>query len=223
MKTRSNIRDIITFMRLLGQNNNREWFKEHKGEYDELRKPWEEDMERLIELVGKYDAGTRGLNVKNCVYRIYRDIRFSKDKSPYKNYFSGVIGKGGRHTKISCNYVHFQPDNLMIGGGIWWPEKPILDRLRSLIDAEGEEFLKIAKLILAKGYEWDCTTLKRMPKEYDAGNPMAEYLKMKEYILIKRPGIDYFDCEDWVEKVAEDLKTLQPMHEFLNYVFETIS
>lgn len=220
MKSKSDIRATLDFLRKLEQNNNRKWFKDHKQEYEELRQPWEDDMERLIELVGKYDEGSRGLNIKNCVYRIYRDIRFSKDKSPYKNYLSGVIGKGGRHTKISCNYVHFQPGNIMIGGGIWWPEKPILDRLRSLIDAEGEEFLKIANPILKRGYDWDCTTLKKMPKDYDASNPMAQYLKMKEYILIKRPDLDYFDCDDWVEKVALDLKTLQPMHNFLNYIFD---
>ncbi len=220
MKSQSNISEIIAFLRELQANNDREWFKAHKEQYDALRNPWEADMERLIGLVAKYDEGSRGLYIKNCVYRIYRDIRFSKDKSPYKNYFSGVIGKGGRHTRISCNYVHFQPDRIMIGGGVWWPEKPVLDRLRSLIDAENEEFLKLEKPILEHGYGWDCETLKKIPKEYDASNPMADYLKMKEYILMKHVPVDYFDCDDWVEKVANDLMHLQPMHNFLNYVFE---
>ena len=172
-------------------------------------------------LVSEYDEGSRGLLVKNAVYRIYRDIRCRKDKSPYKNYFSAVVGKGGRHTKISCNYVHFQPGKLMIGGGIWWPEKPVLNQLRSLIDAEAEEFLKIIKNpAISNFYHWDCDTLKKMPKPYDASNPMAEYLKMKEYIMIADLDEAYFDCPDWVEKVAADLHRLQPMHDFLNYVFD---
>ena len=220
MKSKSDIKKVIAFLGKLQDNNNRDWFKEHKDEYDSLRQPWEQDMERLIELVSEFDDGCRGLLVKNSVYRIYRDVRFSKDKSPYKNYFSGVIGQGGRHTKVSCNYVHFQPNKIMIGGGIWWPEKPVLDQLRSLIDAEGEEFLKITQPLLSQGYECECDTLKKMPKAYDASNPMAQYLKMKEYILIKHASLDYFDCDDWVEKVAHDLKQLQPMHDFLNYVFE---
>ncbi len=220
MKSKSNIKEIMAFLRELQVNNNRPWFKQHKEQYDALRQPWEADMERLIELVGNVDDQVRGLYIKNCVYRIYRDVRFSNDKSPYKNYFSGVLGKGGRHTKLSCYYVHFQPDNIIMGGGIWWPEKPILDQLRSLIDAEGDEFLKIMQPILAAGYDWDCATLKKMPKQYDASNPMARYLKMKEYIVVKRPGEDYFDVDDWVERVASDLLVLKPMHDFLNYVFD---
>ena len=136
MNARCKISDLTAFLHRLELNNDRVWFKAHKAEYDAIRKDWESDIERLIMLVSEYDEGSRGLLVKNAVYRIYRDIRFRKDKSPYKNYFSAVVGKGGRHTKISCNYVHFQPGKLMIGGGIWWPEKPVLNQLRSLIDAE---------------------------------------------------------------------------------------
>lgn len=220
MKTHCKISDVTAFLRRLEMNNDRTWFKDHKAEYDVIRQAWEADIERLIVLVSEYDEGCRGLDIKSSVYRIYRDIRFRKDKSPYKNYFSAVIGKGGRHTKISCNYVHFQPGKLMIGGGIWWPERPVLNELRSLIDAEGDEFLKIVKNpAISDFFHWDCDTLKKMPKEYDASNPMAEYLKMKEYIMIADLDEAYFDCDDWVAKVADDLRRLQPMHDFLNYVF----
>ena len=221
MKSSSNILEILGFWRELQLNNDRSWFKAHKDEYDSLRKPWEQDMERLISLVGDYDENVRGLNVKACVYRIYRDIRFSKNKDPYKNYFSGVLGRGGRHTVMSSYYVHFEPGNLMLCGGVWWPQKPILDRLRSLIDAEGEEFLKIVNNPeLSINFQWDSDTLKTMPKEYDKNHPLAQFLKMKEYILVKRVEESYFDCDDWVAKVANDLKVLKPLHDFLNYVFD---
>ncbi len=221
MSSKCKISDVTAFLHRLEMNNDRAWFNAHKAEYDAVRKAWEADVERLIMLVGEYDEGCRGLNLKSSVYRIYRDIRFSKDKSPYKNYFSAVIGKGGRHTKISCNYVHFQPGKLMIGGGIWWPEKAVLDELRSLIDAEGDEFLKIVNSPSISGfYHWDCETLKKMPKGYDESNPMAKYLKMKEYIMMANLDEAYFQCDDWVKKVAHDLRRLQPMHDFLNYVFD---
>ncbi|MBO4871275.1 MAG: DUF2461 domain-containing protein [Muribaculaceae bacterium] len=221
MKSASNIKEILAFLRQLEQNNDRTWFKSHKAEYDALRKPWEQDMERLIGMVADYDENVRGLAVKDCVYRIYRDIRFRKDKSPYKTYFSGVLGRGGRHTVMSSYYVHFQPGLLMMGGGIWWPEKPILNKLRSLIDAEPEEFLKIVnnKEITSR-YSWDSETLKTMPKDYKADHPMAAYLRMKEYILMMRLDERYFDCDDWVERVAADLRPLKPLHDYLNYVFE---
>ena len=97
MKSASNMHEVLAFLRQLAVNNDRTWFKAHKPEFDVLRGAWEQDMERLIALVAAYFPDVRGLAVKACVYRIYRDIRFSRDKSPYKNYFSGVIGRGGRH------------------------------------------------------------------------------------------------------------------------------
>lgn len=221
MKSASNIHEVMSFLRQLAINNDRTWFKAHKQEYDALRGRWEQDMERLIGLVAEYDPQARGLNIKDCVYRIYRDIRFSHDKRPYKTYFSGVIGKGGRHSVQSCYYVHFGVDEMMLCGGIWWPEKPILEQLRLLIDAESKEFLEIInKPALTSAYQWMSRSLKRVPQGYPQDHPLAQYLKMKEYILVKNITEDYLDCEDWVTRVAEDLQPLKPVHDFFNYVFE---
>ena len=221
MKSASNILEILDFLRQLSINNDRVWFKARKDRYDALRKPWEQDMERLIGLVADFDPQARGLSIKDSVYRIYRDIRFSPDKRPYKNYFSGVIGKGGRHTVQSCYYVHFGAQDLMLCGGIWWPEKSILDQLRGLIGAEPEEFLAIVNNPdITSRYQWMSQSLKTMPKGFPKNHPLAQYIKMKEYLLVKRVDDNYFDCEDWVERVAADLQPLKPLHDFLNYVFE---
>lgn len=222
MKSESNIRQVIAFLRELGENNDRRWFADNKERYDALRQAWEHDMSRLIAAMGRVDDGVRGLDIKQCVYRIYRDIRFSHDKSPYKRYFSGVIARGGRHTTCSGNYVHFEPDNIMLGGGVWWPEKAILSQLRALIDAESDEWLKIVQAPqFVDNYEWSSDTLKKLPPAFShiaADAPIAPFIKMKEYIAMKRPPLSYFDCEDWVERVAADLSLLQPMHDFLNYI-----
>lgn len=221
MKSASNIPEILAFLRQLAANNDRTWFKARKDRYDALRKPWEQDMERLIGLVADFDPQARGLAVKDSVYRIYRDIRFSHDKSPYKTYFSGGIGRGGRHTVQSCYYVHFGVEELMLCGGIWWPEKPILEQLRGLIDAEPEEFLALVNNPeVTSRYQWMSRSLKKMPAGYPEGHPLARYLKMKEFLLVKHLDEDYFDCEDWVERVASDLQPLKPLNDFLNYVFE---
>jgi len=221
MTSQSYIPNIIDWLRQLAIHNDRNWFKSHKEQYDALRKPWEADMERLISLVSDYDAQARGLMVRDCVYRIYRDIRFSHDKSPYKTYFSGVIGKGGRHTVQSCYYVHFQPDNIMLCGGIWWPERDILNNLRHLIDAEGDEFLSIVSdPTITEHYRWESETLKTMPKGFASDHPLAQFLKMKEYILVRHLDEDYFHCDDWVARVATDLSPLKPLHDFLNFVIE---
>ena len=221
MKSASNIRQIMEFLRQLAVNNDRTWFKARKAQYDALRSPWEQDMERLIGLVANYDSQARGLSVKDSVFRIYRDIRFSHDKSLYKTYFSGVIGRGGRHAVQSCYYVHMGVQEMMLCGGIWWPEKAVLDQLRGLIDAEPQEFLDIVTSpAITSRYQWMSQSLKSMPKGYAKDHPMAQYLKMKEYVLVMRVDEDYFDCEDWVERVAGDLQPLKPLHDFLNYVFE---
>jgi uncharacterized protein (TIGR02453 family) len=221
MKSASNILEILDFLRQLAVNNDRVWFKAHKPQYDVLRRSWEQDMERLIGLVADFDPQARGLTVKDSVYRIYRDIRFSHDKRPYKNYFSGVIGRGGRHTVQSCYYVHFGVEELMLCGGIWWPEKPILDRLRGLIDAEPEEFLAIVNHPdITSRYHWMSRILKTMPQGYPKDHPLADYIKMKEYLLMMKVDEHYFDCDDWVERVAADLQPLKPLNDFLNYVFD---
>ena len=221
MKSASNISEVLAFLRQLAINNDRAWFKAHKDRYDALRGAWEQDMERLIGLVADFDPQARGLTVKDSVYRIYRDIRFSHDKRPYKTYFSGVIGKGGRHTVQSCYYVHFGVEELMLCGGIWWPEKPILEQLRGLIDAEPEEFLALINHPdITSRYQWMSRSLKKVPTGFDPDHPLARYLKMKEYLLLKSLDEDYFNCEDWVERVAGDLQPLKPLNDFFNYVFE---
>ena len=221
MKSFSDINEILAFLRQLAINNDRAWFKARKDRYDALRAPWEQDMERLISMVSDFDPQARGLNVKDSVYRIYRDTRFSHDKRPYKTYFSGVIGRGGRHTVQSSYYVHFGVEEIMLCGGIWWPQKPILDQLRGLIDAEQQEFLSIINSPdITTRYQWMSQSLKMMPKGFDKDHPLAQYIKMKEYLLVMHVNEDYFNCEDWVERVANDLRPLKPLHDFLNYVFE---
>ena len=96
MASASNMHETLAFLRQLAINNDRTWFKANKDRYDALRGPWEQDMERLIGMVADYDPQARGLTVRDSVYRIYRDIRFSHDKRPYKQYFSAVVGRGGR-------------------------------------------------------------------------------------------------------------------------------
>ena len=221
MKSASNIPEILAFLRQLAVNNDRTWFKARKDRFDVLRGTWEQDMERLIGLVADFDPQARGLAVKDSVFRISRHTRFSHDEGPYKTYFSGVIGRGGRHTVQSCYYVHMGAEEMMLCGGIWWPEKPILDQLRGLIDAEPEEFLSIVNNPeITSRYQWMSQSLKSMPKGFPKDHPLAQYLKMKEYLLVKRVDEDYFDCDDWVERVASDLQPLKPLHDFLNYVFE---
>ncbi len=221
MKALSNISSIIAFLQELEANNDRNWFKANKDRYDALRKPWEADVQRLISLISAFDPDTHGLTVDQAVYRIYRDVRFSKNKAPYKNYFSAVVSGKGRHAVTSCDYLHIQPGHLMIGGGIWCPDRDVLCKIRALIDAEPEEFKRIATADTLTGmFKWQSESLKNVPRDYPKDHPLAEYLKMKEYLVAADLQPQYFECDDWVERVAADLQRLQPLHQFLNYVFD---
>lgn len=215
-----NMKDTYEFLKALAVNNNRIWFNAHKEVYLEFRKSWETDISRLIGLMSEWDDTLRGLRVGDCVYRIYRDIRFSADKSPYKTYFSAVLGKKGRKCIQAGCYLHMEPGNSALHAGIWWPESDILSRLRSEVDANMEEFKSILENPeFSSRFRFYGDKLKVVPRGYSKDNPNAEYIKMKEYLCIKEVTDDYFFCENWVEKVAEDFSYVKDFNTFLNYIF----
>lgn len=223
MKSNSKVGDILAFLRLLAANNDRPWFKARKAEFDALRQPWVADVERLIAVMSDWDDKLRGLPVNQSVYRIYRDTRFSPDKTPYKRHFAAAMGKGGRHCVSSAYYLHIEPGASMLCGGVWWPEKDKLNAIRHLIDAEQEEFLALATdKRLTSLFQFENEALRRVPVGYPQDHPLAEYLKMKSFILVKHLDDSYFDCDDWVERVNNDFKVLKPIHDFFDYVYDEI-
>lgn len=215
-----NMRDTYEFLKAVAANNNREWFNAHKAVYVALRKDWEADIERLINLMSEYDDSLHGLTVKDCAYRIYRDIRFSTDKSPYKTYFSAVLGKKGRKCIQAGCYLHMEPGGSALHAGIWWPEADILSRLRSEVDANIDEFKSILENPeFSSRFTFYGDKLKVLPRGYSKDNPNAEYIKMKEYLCRKDVDDSYFFCGDWVEKVADDFRYVNEFNRFLNYIF----
>lgn len=215
-----NMKDTYEFLKALAVNNNRDWFNAHKDEYLDFRKSWETDISRLIGLMSEWDDSLRGLRVGDCAYRIYRDIRFSADKSPYKTYFSAVLGKKGRKCIQAGCYLHMEPGNSALHAGIWWPESDILSRLRNEVDANIEEFKSILENPeFSSRFRFYGDKLKVVPRGYSKDNPNAEYIKMKEYLCIKEVTDDYFFCENWVDKVAEDFSYVKDFNTFLNYIF----
>ena len=215
------ITQLYDFLKRLSANNNRDWFHENKAEFDELRLLWTADIQRLIDRMAEYDESLRGVAAKDCVYRIYRDIRFSPNKLPYKTHLGAVIARGGRKSPRSCYYIHFEPGNSGLHGGIWCPESQLLNRLRHEIDDNIEEFLDIIEADDFKNrYTFVGDTLKMMPKGFAKDLPHAKFIKMKEYLVSMPEPDSYFTGGNWVEKAANDFKAMKPMHEFLNYVFD---
>ena len=219
------IPQLYDFLRRLDANNNRDWFKANKTEYDTLRALWLADLDRMIAAMGEWWPQLRGLTAKDCAYRIYRDTRFSLDKTPLKTYFSAGIGPQGRKAHGAGFYLQLGPgrftDEVESGlyGGVWCPEAPVLKKLRKAIVDNIEEFEEI---INAPGVQkhfpgWCGDTLKTVPKGYDRNHPLAHLLRRKDYGKFHPATEGFFTEPDWPLHAADLFRHLKPFIDFLDY------
>jgi uncharacterized protein (TIGR02453 family) len=137
------MKEVLQFLRELEVNNNRAWFEENKKRYLAVKALHEAFVAELIHGVGLFDPEVAGLEVKDTVFRIYRDVRFSPDKSPYKTHIGAYLARGGRKSPRGGYYVHLEPGHSFFSGGIWCPEAPLLRALREDVFNSVEEFKAI--------------------------------------------------------------------------------
>lgn len=136
--------EIIQFLTELRQNNNREWFQANKSRYDSLRKGFIDEVQQLIDRIALFDPEIAGLEAKDCLFRIYRDIRFSPDKTPYKIHFAAYMAScGGRGSERAGYYIHLEPGGCLLSGGVWCPPPALLKALRKDIYENIEDFVAI--------------------------------------------------------------------------------
>lgn len=212
-------RQLFDFLTRLAENNDRPWFAANRAEFDALRAQWIDSVQRIINALAVDDPSLRGVRAADCVYRIYRDTRFSHDKSPFKTYFSALISPAGRHCDRACYYVHVGVEECAVYGGVWSPEAPVLKKLRRAIVDNIEEFREITETpeIEALYPGWYGRKLKTAPKGYDRDHPDIDLLRLTEYGKCHELDRAFFDAPDWPEKVASMLRILKPMNDFLNY------
>jgi uncharacterized protein (TIGR02453 family) len=216
------MKKFFEFLSELKENNNREWFHANKERYDELRKEYIAIIQQLVDGISAFDKEIAGLDAKSCVFRIYRDIRFSGDKSPYKTHFGAFMtGKGGRASAYAGYYFHIEPDNSIICGGSWCPPPPLLKQLRHDIYDNIEEFVAIMEdKKFKKLYNGlDGESLKKMPEGFpkDLPDKYADILKHKHFTVYCDKSDSFFSTKDWLDKAVEDFKILYPFNKFLNY------
>ena len=134
----------LAFLTVLKENNYKEWFHENKPLYEEAKKEFEPFVNILIQEIRSIDKEVGHLEPKDCIFRVFRDIRFSKDKTPYKTNFGAFVAKGGgRKSEFGGYYFHLEPDNCLLAGGIWMPQPDILKAMRQEIYHNIDEFLEI--------------------------------------------------------------------------------
>jgi len=209
----------LDFLKQLIENNNREWFQLNKTTFDKARENMIEFTGEIVSLLQKIDpAIDEALDPKKCVMRIYRDIRFSKNKTPYKNNFGVSIPTMGLRNGGVEYYLHITPGASFIAGGYWMPENDHLKAIRQEIDYNGSDLIKIiddAEFIRLFGDFRAQEKLKTVPKGYGADNENIELLKLKSFIVMHKLKDAELCKADTVDYIASVCSKLQPLAVFL--------
>lgn len=218
------LNDIFYFLRELRENNNREWFNANKERFVTLKESFEPFVGELIEKIAMFDTEVKGLSVKDCVYRIYRDTRFSPDKTPYKTHFAAYIcAPNGRNSKRSGYYVHLEPGGSLFGGGLYCPEPALLKRVRQDIYDNVDEFKAILnEPEFKKEYTGldGADKLKKVPVPFPSDFPDGDLLKYKHYDVVCRKPDSFFEGKDVEERIVAVLRKLYRFNHFLNYTVD---
>ena len=222
-----NIENTLQFLKELKINNNREWFAANKVWYEEVRVDFEKMCKELILEISKFDEEIKHVEVKDCIFRIYRDTRFSNDKTPYKTHFGIYIASaGGRKSRRAGYYLHIDPDGCFVGTGVWGPEPNVLKALRQSVFDNIDELNEIRNNPEFSQYFkefFDEDKLKNVPAGFPKDFPDAELLKLKHYLVDFKFNDSHLKSENFVQIVGEILKCAYPLNQFLNFTVDELN
>jgi uncharacterized protein (TIGR02453 family) len=213
----------LDFLRKLSKNNHRDWFNAHKDLYLAAKENVEEFSMQLAAGIAAFDAGIGALEPKDCMFRIYRDARFSHDKSPYKTNMGTVVQRGGKKTPYGCYYVHIEPNSCFLSGGIYMPMPETLKAIRQSIDVNFEEFEAIIKEKNFKKYFGGIANdnrLVKVPQGFDKNSPAAEFLKQKNFYVMRGVSDEEICSPTFLKNTLQAFKALKPLNDFFNEAIE---
>ncbi len=210
----------LSFLESLKLNNNREWFQDNKAAYLRAKDNFEETVQDLLDKLAMFDPEMKGTLAKDCLFRIYRDVRFSKNKEPYKTNFGASMGPGGRKSLVTGYYFHLGPGESMIAGGSYMPQGAQLKAIRQEIDYNLEGFESILN---DKGFKrvWgqlEGEKLKSVPRGYAKDNPAIEYLRHKSFIVTRSISDKELSSKQLTNKLAGHFEQMLPFKSFFNKV-----
>jgi uncharacterized protein (TIGR02453 family) len=212
-------KSTFDFLKALKKNNNKDWFDRNKERYLAARANVEAFLDTVIHDLSQFDKSLKGVRAKDCMFRIYRDVRFSKDKRPYKTNMGASVNAGGRKMEVAGYYIHLEPGESGVAGGRWMPSPDHLKKIRQEIDYNGKALRKIlsGKEFKKTFGELDDTyALSRPPKGYDKDHPDLGLLKLTSHIVWH----PYRDAEVLSKNFHKDLvnaaRTMKPLLDFLN-------
>lgn len=209
----------LSFMANIAENNNKPWFDEHRDEYLAVKTDFEQLVAEVLGLLANTDPVFKEVMAKDCIMRIFRDVRFSKDKTPYKTNLGAGFSKGGRKFEGAGYYLHIQPGGQSFaGGGIWMPEAPVLKKIRQEIDYNYPELESIVSKPefkqLFSGIEGE--ELKKIPQGYTEDNPALAYLKKKSFTVSAPIKDNELTQKGLAKHIAATFAAMKPLVDFLN-------
>lgn len=212
-------KSTLDFLRTLKKNNNREWFQANKSKYELAKKEFENFIEKSIREISRFDKRISGIKAKDCLFRIYRDVRFSHDKSPYKNHLGAFITDKGKNSNGPGYYIHTEPGNCFLAGGIYQPDSCQLELIRKEIDfsltyfnkiINNKDFVKYFGTLVEEG------KLKTAPKGYAKDHPAIDLLKHRSYIAAHKVSDEQAAEDDFFTYSIKVFRTLSPLNKFLS-------
>ena len=209
----------LKFLKELAKNNSKTWFDANRKLYDNAKADFLSLTADMINAIARFDKPIGILEAKNCTFRINRDVRFSKNKAPYKNNMAAYFNKDGKKGMGAGYYLHIEPGNSFAAGGIWMPEPAVLAGIRQEIDYNYPEWQKIVGArtftkTFTEGFNGEALT--RPPKGYDENNPAISFVKMKSFIVSKPFTDAAIQDKNFVKHVAKVFAEMKPLVDFLN-------
>jgi uncharacterized protein (TIGR02453 family) len=214
-------KDTLQFLEDLKANNNRDWFLENKKRYEAVKKDYQQLVTDLLDAMKPMDPSLEMLEVKNCTFRINRDIRFSKDKTPYKSHLGVWLSSGAKGMNRSGYYIHLEKGGSFIAGGLYCPEAGDLKKMRKEIayfydDLEAVLNEKDFKREFKYFDRNEKDTLKNPPRGYEKEHPAIEFLKLKSFECSQKIDISEVTKKDFVATMSKKLIALKPLNDFIN-------
>ncbi|TGL40379.1 DUF2461 domain-containing protein [Leptospira perdikensis] len=209
---------ILNYLSELKLNNNRTWFIENKDRFTEIQSELVLLTGYFLSEIEKFDKSLKGVDPKSCIFRIYKDVRFSKDKSPYKTHFGIFMRGGNRKIEGTGYYLHIEPSESLIGGGCYMPDPKSLFKIRERIIADSKTLKTIfedRKFIQDFGTEFYAEKLKTAPKGFDKEHPMIEFLKYKGFAVAKKIKNSDLTSNHFASETVKTFQNLYPLNQFL--------
>ena len=215
----------IQFLKKLEKNNSKPWFDANRHLYESAKADFLSLTAAVLKETAKFDASIAHLQPKECVFRINRDVRFSKNKAPYKTNMGMSIARGGKKGIFAGYYFHLEPGKSFVGGGLYMPIPDDLKKLRQEIDYNFADFQKIVqhKNFRAAFGDLDFDpelSLSRAPKGYEEDNPAIKYIKLKSFIATHTIADSALTDKTLVKTITQSFKALHPLLNFINGALE---